>query len=354
MAVVGERALGGMVLSQRHHRGATGYRDHAIGALAARFRRAAPTTRKRESSVPLGNRIGAVTYSATAYRLLVSAPGDVPGQDIEAVIAAVNRWNAIYGQQFGVVVVPTHWGQHSAAEHGGRPQASLNEQLVENADIVIALFWQRLGSPTGVAESGTVEEINEAHGAGAYVGILPCQRPFPASVDADQLQRLRAFLEESRASSLMLNYTDGADLSRHVDALLMNAISRDGARAALAVDVTTPQRHPAEVWPRIESDERVKTDSRGRVRTSRNWRLVLANTGSEPARKVQFRLESEGQDDRLPTQLDDDRPLEALAPGTEASYGLYPDSGSARQMRCVVTWEDDLGVHENSATVRLF
>ncbi len=295
-----------------------------------------------------------MTYSATAYRLLVSAPGDVPAEDIAAVMTSVNRWNAIYGQQFGAVVVPTHWGQHSAAEHGGRPQASLNKQLVERADIVVALFWQRLGSPTGAAESGTVEEINEAHDAGAYVGILPCQRPLPTNVDADQLQRLRAFLEESRSSSLMLNYADAAELSRHVDALLMNAISRDGTRAELAVETQGQQRVPAEVWPRIESDDRVKTDSRGRVKTARKWRLVLANTGSEPARQVQFRLEPERDDDRLPTLLDDDRPLEILAPGTEASYGLYPDSASARQVRCVVMWEDDSGEHENSATVRLF
>lgn len=106
-----------------------------------------------------------------AYRLLISSPSDIAGDDLAAVKEAINRWNVIYGQQFGAVVVPVHWQLHSAAEHGIRPQASLNAQLVENVDIVVALFWHRLGSPTGGEESGTAEEISKAHADGAYVAI---------------------------------------------------------------------------------------------------------------------------------------------------------------------------------------
>jgi hypothetical protein len=76
-----------------------------------------------------------MTYSCTAYRLVVSAPSDITVEEIATVTETVNRWNAIYGPQFGAVVVPLHWQQHSAAEHGRCPQASLNAQLVEQADI---------------------------------------------------------------------------------------------------------------------------------------------------------------------------------------------------------------------------
>lgn len=71
----------------------------------------------------------------------------------------------------------------------------LNDQLVGTADIVVALFWHRLGSPTGEAESGTVEEIEEAHDNGAYVAILRCVRDYPGdALDTDQLKQLDAFL----------------------------------------------------------------------------------------------------------------------------------------------------------------
>jgi len=67
-----------------------------------------------------------MSYSTTAYQLLVSAPSDLPEEDIRAAFDAVARWNVLYGRQQNATVVPTHWGHHSAAEHGTRPQESLN------------------------------------------------------------------------------------------------------------------------------------------------------------------------------------------------------------------------------------
>lgn len=56
----------------------------------------------------------------------------------------------------------------------------------------------------------------------------------------------------------------------------------------------------------------------------------------------------------LPIDPNDDRELEVLAPGSEASYVLTLHMGVAPQARCVVTWEDLAGEHENRATLRLF
>lgn len=292
-----------------------------------------------------------MTYSSTAYRLLISAPRDVPLEDVTIVNDTVGRWNAIYGQQFGAVIVPTHWKLHSTAEHGGRPQAALNEQLVADADILVALFWHRLGSATGEAVSGTVEEIERAYGNGAYVAILRCTRDFPQSSDPEQIQKLRAFFESVEPKSLMLGYSDEAELARHVDAILIRAVTRDSTRAEAAVG--TP-RAGADVWPRIESSEQARTDLRGRVTASRQWRLVLANSGSHPARNVRYRLEAENEDDDLPFDQNDGRALEVLAPGSEASYLLILHMGVAPQARCIVTWDDVAGEHENRATLRFF
>ncbi|HZC13064.1 MAG TPA: hypothetical protein VE270_03500, partial [Thermoleophilaceae bacterium] len=109
------------------------------------------------------------------------------------------------------------------------------------------------------------------------------------------------------------------ELARHVDAILNRAVTREHARAEAAAEVP-PER--ADVWPRIERNERVKTDTKGRVRTRTRWRLVLANRGAEPAHRVRYRLEAETEGDELPMELSDDRELEYLAPGGEASYSL--------------------------------
>lgn len=294
-------------------------------------------------------------YSSMTHRLLVSAPGDVSDGDVGVVVEAINRWNAIYGRQFGAVVLPTHWRQHAAAEHGERPQASLNQQLVDEADAVLALFWNRLGTPTGEAESGTQEEIDRAHESGAFVAILRCEREVdPTTLDAEQVAKLRAFLGDVQPESLVLSYRDDADLARHVDTILTRIVTRESQRAEDAAEAATTSTG-ADVWPRVDSNEHVKTDTRGRVKTERRWQLVLTNTGSEPAKNVRFRFEPESEDEVPPEMFEADRPLEALPPGGgEASYGLFMHSGVASQVRCVVSWEDSRGPRDNAATLRFY
>ena len=100
-----------------------------------------------------------MTRSATVYNLLVSRPGDIPPEDLQTVTETINRWNVIYGPPVNAVFVPIRWDLHSAAQYGERPQEALNKQLVADADVVIALFRHRIGTPTGEAESGTIERV---------------------------------------------------------------------------------------------------------------------------------------------------------------------------------------------------
>src|ERR1017187_1743877 len=96
-----------------------------------------------------------MAYSVLARRLLISCPGDVPDSDLHLVQQAINRWNGIYGEQFGAAIIPISWGTHAAAEFGDAPQDLLNKQLVDRCDICLALFANRLGTPTASADSGT-------------------------------------------------------------------------------------------------------------------------------------------------------------------------------------------------------
>jgi hypothetical protein len=298
-------------------------------------------------------------YSATTYRLLLATPSDIPDDDRSAVFRAVNRWNAIYGKDYGATIMPTHWKDHSAAEHGQRPQKSLNKQLVQDADILIALFWHRLGSDTGEAESGTVEEIEEGASHGAYVAILRCTRDIPTEqLDLDQMAKLEAFLERIRPDSLVLEYEDPQELRERVENILTRAVTESSAAAQAEAATEAPATSaepPAQVWPRVERRESPKTNSRGRIKTDRRWYLVLSNTGREPAKQVEYRLEvEEGVEGEVPMEPGERRPLEVLAPGTDTEYGLFMHSGVVDQARCVVTWQDSAGEHENTATLRFF
>jgi hypothetical protein len=74
---------------------------------------------------------------------------------------------------------------------------------IEDADVVVGIFWRRLGTPTGNAASGTEHELRRAWAAWEQrrrpqVKIYFCQRPFMPdnSAQADQLLSLLVFPRE--------------------------------------------------------------------------------------------------------------------------------------------------------------
>lgn len=311
-----------------------------------------------------------MAYSATARRLLISCPGDVPPRDLQVVHQAINRWNGIYGHSFASVVVPISWGTHAASEFGRSPQEVINSQLVDYCDICIAMFACRLGTPTAVAESGTVEEITRLHQAGRYVGVLRSRRHMdPASFDPEQARRLAEYLDSIRETALVLEYTDDIELSHHVDAIIASAIAADRARADVQLSSTspappesTPHQHAqpatvAELFARVEST--ITSQSHRRFGDSqRRWALILTNTGKGTARNVKFAIESfdEGQPHNweiLSDGTDEYWTIETLPPGQSISFNLVLTLASAAKARCVMTWDDDRGPSTSSATLRL-
>ncbi len=298
-------------------------------------------------------------YSAMTYRLLISSPGDVPLAALTIVRDCINRWNGVYGHQLSSVILPILWGTHAAAAFGSHPQTVLNEQLVDNSDMCIAIFANRLGTQTQVAESGTAEEIDRLHGAGHYIAVLRCRRPVSmSSVDLDQAKSLEDYMGNLEGSALVLSYENDAELQRHVDNILSNAITQARTRteeqlaATPASDIATV----AEVWPRVESEPRMKTDSKGRVKTSRIWYLVLANTGDAPASSVHFKTETEDSevgDAWFVHGNTDGETIETIAPHGETRFAIFPSFGSAQQVRCTVTWTDERGERSNTTTLRL-
>ena len=147
-----------------------------------------------------------MSYSATAINVMIASPGDVPQ---ERVIArnVIHEWNTIHAKDRQVVLMPVGWDTHSAPDTGDRPQAIINSQLLRDADLLVAVFWTRLGSPTGVAASGTVEEIEEHLGAGKPAMIYFSSAPVrPDSIANEQYTALKAFKDSLRSRGLYSEY----------------------------------------------------------------------------------------------------------------------------------------------------
>jgi hypothetical protein len=292
-----------------------------------------------------------MAYSVLARRLLISCPGDVPIGDLHLVHNAINRWNGIYGERFGAAIIPISWGTNAAAEFGEAPQDLLNKQIVDRCDICLALFANRLGTPTASAESGTAEEIERISESGRYVGVLRSRREVDSTqIDPGQLMRLNEYLTRIETKALVLTYANDAELIERVDNILVAAVARDQGRAELQLQQTAqPSMRNAEVWPRAESQER-----RDGIR---DWVLVVANTGNAPAQSVSVRFRdldgSVSSWEIVDAGQDSEAYIEVLGPHSEARFDLFHGFGDPVQMNCFVSWSDERGVQENMATLRL-
>jgi hypothetical protein len=137
---------------------------------------------------------------------MIGSPGDVA---VERRIAhdIIHEWNAIHSQDRETVLLPVTWETHAAPAMGDRAQAIINEQLLKNADLLVAIFWTRIGTPTGKAVSGTVEEIQEHVASGKPTMIYFSEAPVRLdSVDDEQYAEVKRFRAWCKDNGLFETY----------------------------------------------------------------------------------------------------------------------------------------------------
>jgi hypothetical protein len=173
------------------------------------------------------------------FRVLVASPGDCV-QERKIIPEVIADWNAVNSLSTAAVVEPVRWETHSRPEMGDRPQAIINKQLVRHCDILIGAFWTRLGTPTGDAESGTAEEIEEFRKAGKPVLLYFSSAPVvPDSLDSKQYQALLGYRRSLDKEGLFSPYENHAafreQLQRNFASTMIELLEvHSGARAAAA------------------------------------------------------------------------------------------------------------------------
>ena len=174
-----------------------------------------------------------MAFSATIVRVLVASPGDVEDER-RSIINVISAWNSINAVGAKVVLLPVLWERDARPERGTRPQAIINKQLVKDCDILIATFWTRLGTPTGVESSGTVEEIEEFYKSNRDVLIyFSTKEVSPTRVNTEQLDKLNEYKNKISGDSLYFEYNSIDEFER----LLLNHLSKTIQDKFLPIDI---------------------------------------------------------------------------------------------------------------------
>jgi hypothetical protein len=134
-----------------------------------------------------------MSYEAQAYNVMIASPGDVSVE--RAIVREIlHEWNGMHSETTRTVLMPLGWETNAAPVTGDRGQGVINSQILSRSDLLVAIFWTRIGTPTSEAVSGTAEEIQEHLAAGKPAMIYFYNTPVrPDSVDDAQYQSLQEF-----------------------------------------------------------------------------------------------------------------------------------------------------------------
>ena len=146
------------------------------------------------------------------YKVLISCPGDLL-ESVNPIEKEIHNFNERYGERNGIHLRVVHWKKDSYPQVGGRPQDILNNQIVDNSDMCIALFWTRFGSKTEMYGSGTEEEIERMINRNKTVFLYFLDKPLePSKIDKDQYEKVIMFKERNKNNVLYFEYSDDSEL----------------------------------------------------------------------------------------------------------------------------------------------
>lgn len=152
-----------------------------------------------------------MSYTATTFNVMIASPGDVASE--RAIVRdVIYEWNAINSGVRKIVLLPVGWETHSSPEMGATAQKIINRQVLNKCDLLVGVFWTRIGTPTEHHLSGTVEEIEGHIASDKPVMLYFSSQPVAMdTVDLDQVQRLKEFKQSCQNRGLYEGYDSHAE-----------------------------------------------------------------------------------------------------------------------------------------------
>lgn len=280
-----------------------------------------------------------MVFVANVVKVLIASPGDTK-EERNAVEGAIGDWNASRAEQAQAVMLPWRWERHAVPRLGSTAQGVINEQAVDRADVVIALFDSRLGTETAEHVSGTAEEILRANEAGKPVHVYFSSEDLPRDADLEQVAALRAFKQRLEDEGLLGSYASPGDLAYQA----RSALEDDLTRLGLAEPKLQSKAGSLLVARHVYSKDPSGQDSKGNLRFRTTNELQVTNSGGTKAESVTFQVVGE-----TAVHLDyDGKPFDLL-PTQTRSWTCIPLRSD--ELTLNFTWVEAGRSHEEQQTI---
>lgn len=178
-----------------------------------------------------------MSYGAVTFNVMIASPGDVASE--RAIVRdVIYEWNAVHSNARKIVLLPIGWESHSSPEMGASPQAIINNQVLAKCDLLIGVFWTRIGTATDDYLSGTVEEIEKHIETGKPAMLYFSSQPVAMdTVDLEQIAKLKSFKESCRNRGLYESYDSHTDFKTKFYRHLQLKVNEHSLFQAAAPDV---------------------------------------------------------------------------------------------------------------------
>jgi Domain of unknown function (DUF4062) len=185
--------------------------------------------RRSDESAPRAQ-YGVREKTIRILHLLLSSPGDV-ADEREAASRAIFRFNQQEVEESGVFIKLLRW-EDMAPQIGPGPQRVINEQI-GNYDLFVGMMWNRFGTPTDVAASGTEEEFLAAVDSWRttrhpWITFYFCDRPSNITNEQqlEQKSRVLRFRTEMNAMGVVRKYNSVDDFENTLFQDLLRIVPR--------------------------------------------------------------------------------------------------------------------------------
>jgi hypothetical protein len=151
--------------------------------------------------------------------VFVASPSDTSAER-NCLAGVVDELNHGLALDHDYVLELVKWETHAWPARGVDVQDVINRQI-NTPDIFILILWKRIGTPSGRAKSGTIEEFERAYDAakaGQNIDFLTYFKRTPYYPEAEDIDQIRQVLEfRGRIQNLGMLTWDFVDTSEFRD-----------------------------------------------------------------------------------------------------------------------------------------
>jgi hypothetical protein len=178
--------------------------------------------------------------------VFLASPGDLQPER-EKVEEVIRDFNDLWSRPFRLRIELMRWETHAYPDAGADAQDVINNQIPDDYDIFLGIMWCRFGTPTGRAESGTVEEFSRARArhlidqnAVHLMFYFKSREPLPDAADLEQVAYVEAFQRMLQTQGILhWGFTDINDFGRLVGIHLTRQVQASRAFKSLFTQLAT-------------------------------------------------------------------------------------------------------------------